>query len=235
MKPRSYLHRLMNVPLLFILTLSILIGTSCQKQGSTQVEVEQTPIQSSAPFYSGTIRFTQLPTPANPNIDLIVDFTVTFRPDSNGNWPKIDFDPPTYSTNLEQINTARVDWGMAACYSDSIVNGRAVPQKVLFGTTSSYIIDTLIHLAGEVTRTYRITMASSAFSQYAQTSNMGDLHLILHINFDGAKLLENSSLNDILYKTDYNSSEYIEYTPATGRIYYISEGAPQNPSLTIIQ
>ena len=164
-----------------------------------------------------------------------MDFTATFRPDSNGNWPKIDFDPPTYSTNLEQINTARVDWGMSACYSDSILNGRAVPKKVLFGTTSHYILDTLIHLAGEVTRSYRITMPSSAFSQYEQTSDMGDLRLILHINFDGARLLENPSLNDILYKTDYASLEYIEYIPTTGRIYYVSEGAPQNPALKIIQ
>lgn len=235
MKPRSNLHRSMIIPLMFVLTVSIIIGTSCQEQGATEVEEEQALILSSAPFYSGTIRFTQLPTPANPNHDLIVDFTIMFRPDSNGNWPKIDFDPPTYSTNLEQINTAKVAWGMAACYSDSIMNNRAVPQKVLFGMTSRYILDTLIHLAGEVTRSYRIIMPSSVFSQYAQTSDMGDLHLSLNVFFNGAKLLENPSLNDILYKTDYSSIEHIEYTPATGRIYYVSEGAPQNPSLTIIQ
>ncbi|MFZ2324559.1 MAG: hypothetical protein WAV89_12795 [Ignavibacteriaceae bacterium] len=235
MKPHSYLHKLMIIPLMFILALSIIIGTSCQKQGPTQVEVEQAPIQSNAPFYSGTIRFTQLPTPANPNIDLIVDFTATFRPDSNGNWPMIDFDPPTYSTNLEQINTGMVKWGISISYSDSILNGRAVPKKVLLGMTSRYILDTLIHLTGEVTRSYRITIPYSTFSQYAQTSDTGDLYISLNVFFNGAKLHENSSLNDILYKTDYSSIEHIEYTPATGRIYYASEGAPQNPALKIIQ
>ena len=231
MKLRSYLHRYIIIALTFVLIIS---GTSCQEQGSTEAKEEQEPILSNAPFYSGTIRFTQLPTPAKPNVDLIVDFTITFKPDSNGNWPKIDFDPPTYSPNLEQINTVRVDWAMGGAYSDSLLWSKTVPKKVLFGMTSRYILDTLIRLNGEVSRSYRITIPSSAFSQYAQTSDLGDLHLGFSMNFNGQKLPKNPSLNDILYKTDYSSSEYIEYIPVTGRIYYVSEGAPQNQSLKII-
>ena len=231
MKLQFYLQKYIVILGMFILIVS---GTSCQEQGTTEAKIEKAVILSNAPFYSGTIHFTQLPTPENPNYDLIVDFTITFKPDSNGNWPKIDFDPPIYSTNIEQINTARVEWGMAGAYSDSLLMSRTVPRKVLFGTTSHYILDTLIHLTGEVTRSYRITMPSSTFSQYAQTSNMGDLHLGLNVFFNGAKLTENPSLNDILYKTDYSSSEYIEYIPATGKIYYVSEGTPQKPSFKII-
>jgi len=232
MKLRSYFHKSTIIPSMFVLTL-IVMDTSCQKQGATQVEEKQAPILGSAPFYSGTIRFTQLPTPTNPNHDFVVDFTVTFRPDSNGNWPKIEYDPPIL--NAQRINTARVHWGVAACYSDSILNGRVFPQKVLFGTTSHYILDTLIHLDGEVTRSYQITIPSSAFSPYGQTSDMGDLHLILNIYIGGAKLTENPSLNDILYSPDYLSTEHIEYTLTTSRIFYVSEGSPQKPSFTIVQ
>lgn len=215
---------------IFLIVITILFISGCKKD-ITQSEGDQIPIESNIPFYVGKIQFTQLPTATQPDLDIIIDIAVTFKRNKNGNWPIIEKD----NGSNEQINSVRVNWGIAGCYSDSIFNQRVVPKEVLFGTTYHYFLDTLIHLNDEINRDYRITIPSPLFSKYKLTSEAGDLSLVLELYFNGQKLLENSTENDILYKTEYQSIEHIEYTPVNERIYYVSVGAPDDPPFTIIK
>ncbi|MBK7104549.1 MAG: hypothetical protein IPH62_04635 [Ignavibacteriae bacterium] len=216
----------MKVKLLIAITILFISGC---KKNITQSEGDQIPIESNIPFYVGKIKLTQLPTATQPDLDMLIDLAVTFKRDKNGNWPIID------EKNNEQINSVRIAWTIAGCYSDSTYNERIVPEEVLFGTTNHSILDTLINLTDELTRNYRIVIPSSLFSQYKQTSEVGNMSLSLDLYFNGQKLLENSTENDILYKTEYQSIEHIEYTPVNERIYYISVGTPDSPPFTIIK
>lgn len=211
MKTKSCLFSLVHkaVAVVIILFLNI----SCGENTFTETETIISDRTPGDPFYTGTIRLTQMPTSANPDRDLIIDMNVTFKPDSNGYWPAL------YN---QQVNTVKVTYFSLIFYSDSLFFSN-VPQDKLLQMSETQTIDslslppTISQLPIEVTRSYKFEIPAYIFSQYPQTSNLSKLHIRLDIRFIG-KIESTNSLNGLTYPC----FEVIEYELATGKLYHRS-------------
>ncbi|MGK9370194.1 hypothetical protein ACSSWA_14955, partial [Melioribacter sp. Ez-97] len=152
---------------------------------------------------TGTIRFTQLPTSDNPDLDVIIDMNVTFEPDSNGYWPAL------YN---REINVVTVRWRCKVCYEDSAVYDGIVNEMLYI--SDFHTIDSLgLTSSKKIDRSYRFTVPSSYYSNYPQISEKGYLYIIASVVFEG-KIVSRDSLNGLTY----SCAEIIEYVPAIGRI-----------------
>jgi hypothetical protein len=201
MKIKANLFRL-GYTLAFIIAILFLV-IRCEENTTTETEPVIPEREPGTPFYTGTIRFTQLPTSDNPDLDVIIDMNVTFEPDSNGYWPAL------YN---REINVVIVKWGWQVCYEDSAVYDGYVNEMLY--NSDFHTIDSLgLTSSKKIDRSYRFTIPSSYYSNYPQISEKGYLYIIACIDFEG-KIVSYDSLHGLTY----SCFEIIDYVPATGRI-----------------